>query len=440
MASAKLQNELQNVFADIEAENLSPKEIDAKIKKVKDANKKINEMLSTGDIPGDPKNIVIIPAKVLAAGGAVATVTAIGGIGLLGLSAIVAVATIPIALITAISLAFAPGKERLKGIRDVNNETIKFLEKLKNKKAKNESVYIANPVSDYDYTHEAVWNGFLMNRISEQIEMNRYISECCAIYEGVDTFGSLQAINEGISDKIKNGWEKAKTFFKKIWAKFIERLTAFFSSNQAYLDKYKEIILKKPMKALEKVEMADHTVGTLRIINCTAPIMTQQLLEQIYEKLNNKEEVEAVKVWFIDKYLMHGDSFNAENKEKVEYAEFAKKYFQGGEEKSIPGGSLKLADMYEFCRDFSKIKSALEKDDKSIQQSYTNCETEMNKLARNVQKEAAAYSVIHELEVTKADNNNNSGNGSTASGSGVVNTSSSSTTAASNIKDKNSIQ
>ena len=131
--------------------------------------------------------------------------------------------------------------------------------------------YITNPISEYDYTHETVWNCFLMEQLSEQIKMNKYISECCAIAEGLDLFESLSPINEGVTDRIKEGWNKAKAFFKKIWARFIERLTAFFSSNQHYLDKYKEIILKKPMKAIEEVSMPNHTIGIQRIIGCTAP-------------------------------------------------------------------------------------------------------------------------------------------------------------------------
>ena len=345
MASKDVNTELQKCFDAIEAQDLSVKDIDKKIKEVKKANDKINRMLSEDDIPGDPKNIIVVPVKVLAAGAIASTVTALVGIGLLGISALIAIGTIPMAFIKAICAAFAPGKERLEGIRDINTETIKFLEKLKARKSKiKESVDMNSVISEYDYTHEAVWNGFLMNRISEQIEMNRYISECCAICEGVDVFDKLVAVNEGVTDKIKEGWAKAKSFFKRIWAKFVERLTSFFTSNQTYLDKYKEIILKKPMKALDDVTMPNHTIGIQRIIGCAAPIMTPQILDGIYKDMQqNKDNLDQVKENFINKYLLSsGGKFSEHNKENVEYAEFAKKYFQGGDEVTMNAASLNL--------------------------------------------------------------------------------------------------
>ena len=75
--------------------------------------------------------------------------------------------------------------------------------------------YITNPISEYDYTHETVWNCFLMEQLSEQIKMNKYISECCAIAEGLDLFESLSPINEGVTDRIKEGWNKLTYFVER---------------------------------------------------------------------------------------------------------------------------------------------------------------------------------------------------------------------------------
>lgn len=293
--------------------------------------------------------------------------------------------------------------------------------------------YITNPISEYDYTHETVWNCFLMEQLSEQIKMNKYISECCAIAEGLDLFESLSPINEGVTDRIKEGWNKAKAFFKKIWARFIERLTAFFSSNQHYLDKYKEIILKKPMKAIEEVSMPNHTIGIQRIIGCTAPLMTPQLADGLIRQLadsNYGGDIDKLKVSFINDYCMHGgQKFEALNKENVEYPEFAKKYFQGGDDVTLKGTVLNLADMYEFCRDFKKIKSALEKDQKAIDTSFNNAFTELNKVAS---VKESAYSALNEIEITPANSSNNA---SQATGSGVVNTANGKGTVANNVKD-----
>ena len=636
MSSKELDRELKKVFEDLEQQDLSVKEIDSKIKEAKKANVKISKMLAEDEIPGDPKNFITVPAKTLIGGALATTVLSLAGIGLLVIAGITATLTVPVALIRTIAVAFAPGKERLRGIRDINTKTIDFLEKLKAKKVKNESgdifnelnalstidkqdmksfmdakfnsvgkidraigeieeanrkidkalkekdyatndfirqvsgnliiggmvgafafnpvvggsvalvgagmatvtkytdsdlklikrsnleiikelksrrrilkesgdvmenlKYMTNPINEYNYTHEAVWNDFLMDRVSEQIEMNRYISECCAISEGINVFDNLVAINEGVGDKIKEYWNKVKTFLKRVWAKFIERLTSFFTSNQHYLDKYKEIILKKPLKALDSVDMPQHKIGEQRIVGCTAPIMNAALIEEVVGMIDaNKDDIEKAKEAFINKYLIHDDkSFADHNKEQASYEEFANKYFQGGDETNIAAGSLDLAAMYEFCRDFKKIQNSLIKDRDAIDRSFTNASAELDKIEAKkpastatkpgdqqgnkgpsqetmamvnkwangtegqvksitdvgsgitykfkftggkwVQESVGIDSAVYgtyfvEFTPHEANSGNNDNNGGKATGTGVVNTANSKTTTANNVKD-----
>ena len=109
--------------------------------------------------------------------------------------------------------------------------------------------------------------------------------------------------------------------------------------------------------------------------------------------------------------------------------------------------------VYEFCRDFKKIRAALEKDEKAIQQSYTNCENELRKAGiqnnattAKVNGESTIYSAVYGTVVTednggvvinKSSDTGASGgaNVSAKAGGNVVNTTNSKNTVAANVKD-----
>ena len=435
MSYTKNRNELKakiiSVLQDNENNLYTASDIDAKISSIEEANKRLKKSLKTKEygVFAHASYEAIKTTLGTALGG---TVISFIGIFLLGIGAITVASSIPAGILTFLFKSFKEPEDRIQAVIDTNNDTIKYLKDMKSK-LKKESVDMTNSISEYDYTRETVWNNFLISQISEQIEMNRYISECCIVAnESLDLFESLSPVTEGVTDRLKEAWSKAKAFFSKIWARFIERLTSFFTSNQHYLDKYKEIILKKPMKAIDEVSMPNHAVGVQRIIGCTAPLLNAQMIDKLINQLKARNgDIEGLKSDFIDGYCMHaGKKFAQENKEQVEYEEFAKKYFQGGVDITIKGSVLNLADMYEFCRDFKKIRDALQKDQKAIDASFVNAQNEVNKLV-NVKE--SAYSVFYEIEITPTSDNGASVK-SAGNGSPVTNTTTSKGTVANNVK------
>lgn len=229
----------------------------------------------------------------------------------------------------------------------------------------------SNDIPTNDYAYQSMWKEHLVREMEYQNEMNAYISECCAIAEGIDPFSKMVAISEGVGEKAKDIWSKVVTFVKRIFAKFVERLTSWFTTNTWYLDKYKEIILTKPLKALDSVEMPNHSLGTKRILTRVVPAFNVAEIEKV-EVSGDKDHDTMV---YINRNLGI-----EEFKGDMQTGEFFTSYFKGGEDTTIQAGSLDLADMYEFCRDFKKIKSALDKDQSTILKAQDAANKEIDNL------------------------------------------------------------
>ena len=105
------------------------------------------------------------------------------------------------------------------------------------------------------------------------------------VSETTDTekFEKLQAVNEAIGAKIKKVFYNTIAKIKEIFAKFMEKLRGNFTTTKNYLDKYKEIILKKPF--------ANNKYGTQTLLNGIARISEQEVkrldLANMGEKLDN---------------------------------------------------------------------------------------------------------------------------------------------------------
>ena len=117
-----------------------------------------------------------------------------------------------------------------------------------------------------EYTDKIEYMNFIESMIEEQQEMEQYVNECIILSNpNKKIFNEFVAINEAKSgDKVKSFFNRLKSFFAKIWQKFIEKLNAWSQDNKKYLENYKDIILGKEV-TLESVKMHDHFKGKQRI-------------------------------------------------------------------------------------------------------------------------------------------------------------------------------
>ena len=113
------------------------------------------------------------------------------------------------------------------------------------------------------YTDILGYDNYLLDLELQQADMTRYVNEC-VILSGSDKRKAIEEMtifNEGaLGDKFKKVWARIKSFFAKIYQKFLESLQAWASDNIAYLKQYGNIIFEKKC-TLKTVKMQDHFEG-----------------------------------------------------------------------------------------------------------------------------------------------------------------------------------
>ena len=113
------------------------------------------------------------------------------------------------------------------------------------------------------YTDIIAREYYLLDLELQQADMTRYVNEC-VILSGTDKRKAIEEMaifNEGaLGDKFKKVWARIKSFFAKIYQKFLESLQAWAGDNIAYLKQYANIIFEKKC-TLKSVKMQDHFEG-----------------------------------------------------------------------------------------------------------------------------------------------------------------------------------
>ena len=112
---------------------------------------------------------------------------------------------------------------------------------------------------DTYYTDKIEYMTFFEAMIEEQRDMEDYVNECITLTDhNKKIFNEFQVFNEAkFGDKVKALFNRFRSFFSKIWQKFLEKLRAWVNNNKEYLETYKDIIIGKKVK-LNNIKMPDH--------------------------------------------------------------------------------------------------------------------------------------------------------------------------------------
>lgn len=213
---------------------------------------------------------------------------------------------------------------------------------------------------------------YLQKQSEQEFHMRRYIRECAILSEGVNVVDKLAVLNEEESGWFMKTWEKFKNFVIRIWNKFMENMTSLLNSDVGYLNKYKDVILKKPVKI--NVTMRQYNIGIQRMISTSIPLFTEDMLNGDLIKTENDDANLAFKRKFIQVY----DG-------KEEFNDFCVDYFQGGDdEKEFSSHSINMTDLYNYCITYkSKIKPILEKDKETTLKAYNTVKTAIDKYMKD---------------------------------------------------------
>jgi len=207
-----------------------------------------------------------------------------------------------------------------------------------------------------------------------------------------------------MGDKIKSKWNKLIEFIKGICAKFMETMSNVLLDQKEYLEKYKDIILKKkPKEDLKYSYTGDYAVGIDRLIKTELPIFNYGTHSAAL-----KEESDGAAV----KLIMKDGAFSYD--EGTTLAEQFKAYFTAAEKGQSEGNftQLNMTDLYNFCYNFEQVKKIVDTDQKHLEQSTAAIDTaikeEIRKAGENTVTDQTAGST-KEPESGKTGDNSSEG-------------------------------
>ena len=241
-------------------------------------------------------------------------------------------------------------------------------------------------ILENSYVDKMAYANFLFEQERNTIKLNAFISECLCIAEGGNIYDGIKAINEGISDKAGSAWDKVMDFLRRMWGKFVENMTNLFNSNGYYLEKYKDIILKKPIKFTEKITMPNYFNGIKNIVGVKIPLLNVQSLERIPLNAEDKTGMDNLRTEFMNAWK---NGKPADNPNGKEFKAWAVDYFKGlgTGEVDFTASQINMTDMYNFCHDSKNITSTLEKDKSAIERANKEFADEVKNVMSKAEKD-----------------------------------------------------
>ena len=260
-----------------------------------------------------------------------------------------------------------------------------------------------------NYSQQYEYLTFLAERTTQQVRMERIINEAVLIGEGADTIENIELIQESFSESVKKVIHKLLTFIGKLWGKFIEAMNTLIKNDKAYLERYKDIILKK--KPADDIIIYDYYNGGIQLLlNNSCPQLTDQDI--------NAEEGNSVlddKNTFITQRFRDFTKFGKGPFDSI--TDLATAAFRGGgDEVSKVASNVNMTDMYNYCINYGSLKDKIQRDIDAFQEAQKKFDSKLasmnnnNELKQQQQESALSifedrkyYSAIFEQYITEAE-------------------------------------
>lgn len=235
------------------------------------------------------------------------------------------------------------------------------------------SEVILNGANGTNYMTSGIYESYIENQIANQERLAYYLREAGVISEAAAS--NIIALNEAkFSDNIKAKWNKFLAFIKGIAAKFMESMSNLLLSEKSYLEKYKDIILKKkPREDLEYSYTGDYDEGIDRLIKTECPIFNY---EKHAEALRKDGYADIIKI------VMAGRDFTYNEAETL--PNLFKAYYIAAERGVHKGKftDLNMTNLYNFCYNFKKIEDIVKKDQNHLEQTTSQITAAIQKQLR----------------------------------------------------------
>lgn len=217
----------------------------------------------------------------------------------------------------------------------------------------------------------------LMNHITD-MKHNDLIMDCCIkeamiLAEGIDIENRLAALHEGAWDKVKEFFNKIKTFVMALFDKVSNWFDKFFKSNKDYIEKYKDQI-DKPTAGFTTVNMPNYKEGLNRIqaapnINFNGVISTANGMP---ENADVDKVINDFRKTIINEY-----------KDDDDWKETCNNYFKGGKDsdKDYSANEISIRELANQVLNIPKIVDNIKKDKSTSDQMFKSLESAINKAA-----------------------------------------------------------
>lgn len=196
----------------------------------------------------------------------------------------------------------------------------------------------------YDYTRDAAIYDYMVEMYELDLRQERFVDECFVLMEG--NISELKTINEALKMDKQNIFDRIKAFIKRIFEKFTMKLNKLIHNNKDFLIKYENIIKRVKIEDFELNDVPNYEAGIKNIKDHKMPHLDIKTIVADTE--------DAIKQKLLPAYKGTG-----------EFKDVAKRYFLCDNEKnkeSVQSEALKMADIYEFCKNAPSALNQLKSD------------------------------------------------------------------------------
>ena len=246
------------------------------------------------------------------------------------------------------------------------------------------SMHSGSNVADFSYVEQMRYFQYLQEQMQQENELNAYISECLCLSEG--TFNEFQALHEAITDKVSNAWEKILDFLRRMWGKFSESMNNLFDNNKEYLNQYRDIILNRPPKFAQSIDMNDCKLAINRMMKIQLQPVNSAILGRIPKsdkEANEEGQLNRLRTTVVQEW---NNGKPAKNPDDKEFAQWLSDYFKGADNPltGVSMSDLNMREIFDFCYTADKngaMMKALQKDKDVVEKNSKEFIDEIKKIA-----------------------------------------------------------
>lgn len=211
-------------------------------------------------------------------------------------------------------------------------------------------------VTSMEYTNYQ-YESYLALKYCQDKEMETYVNECLLLSECAP-IEEIKALHESFAQTLKEMMLKVKNAIFKFWNHFLESMNTLVKKDKAYLEKYKDIILKKEVKDATYT-MYNYPKGIKVLLSTPVPAFNFESMKEslIDDKTFNEKYFPTIR-----------SKINGED-DTLQKA--AINVFRGGDDTmDFSSEQINMTDIYNYCYRYNEIAEAIQKDVNNVQDAY----------------------------------------------------------------------